>query len=435
MHLAKLQAFRQSAYDCLGQAHDALFELMDAVLLTPKAASLVQLSLCPVFRRQWPSIYAALQDGRPHRAELLQLYISHLPHQERVVLAGDHTAWPRPYARTLPERTYEHHVGAGMGGAPVTVGQGYSTLAWITEQEGSWALPLLHERISSAETPIGKAAEQLHQVCRHLNTRPLVLWDAEYGCAPFVLATAGIEADHLIRLRSNLCLWTAPPPYSGRGKPRTHGNQFKLNAAHTWPLAQQHQTIVDSQLGTVEISLWSQLHFRKAPAHPFTLLRVECLDSTSTRQIPKVLWLAWSGCSLPSLSQTWRLYLRRFTIDHWYRFAKQRLHWTLPQVVTRQRCEGWSDLMPLLTWQLWLARAVVADTPLPWQKSLTRLTPGRVAQSFAAILTQVSTPAQVPKLRGYSPGWPVGLVRTPRPFCPTVKKRYSKPQKSKSRSA
>ncbi|ELS34849.1 hypothetical protein Pse7429DRAFT_0038 [Pseudanabaena biceps PCC 7429] len=36
---------------------------------------------------------------------------------------------------------------------------------------------------------------------------------------------------------------------------------------------------------------------------------------------------------MPSLVQIWRLYLRRFAIDHWNRFAKQRLHWTLPHFV------------------------------------------------------------------------------------------------------
>ncbi|MEH2294195.1 hypothetical protein [Nostoc sp.] len=41
-----------------------------------------------------------------------------------------------------------------MGEKPITVGQGYSTIAWIPESEGSWALPLRHERITSAESPI-----------------------------------------------------------------------------------------------------------------------------------------------------------------------------------------------------------------------------------------------------------------------------------------
>jgi len=65
--LAKLKAFRQAAYNHLGKANDATFELTDAVLLTRNAYSLADLSLCPVFRRRWPSIYEALQDSRPQR--------------------------------------------------------------------------------------------------------------------------------------------------------------------------------------------------------------------------------------------------------------------------------------------------------------------------------------------------------------------------------
>jgi hypothetical protein len=51
-----------------------------------------------------------------------------------------------------------------------------------------------------------------------------------------------------------------------------------------------------------------------------------------------------------------------------YRFAKQRLHWTLPKFSTPEQSDRWSDLMPLITWQLWLARDIVRDNPLPWQK-------------------------------------------------------------------
>ena len=30
--------------------------------------------------------------------------------------------------------------------------------------------------------------------------------------------------------------------------------------------------------------------------------------------------------------------------------------------------------MPLMTWELWLARDIVSDNPLPWQKPTTKLT-------------------------------------------------------------
>jgi hypothetical protein len=51
--LAFLKAFRQAAYNHLGKARDATFELTDAVLLTRNAYSLADKSLCPVFRRRW----------------------------------------------------------------------------------------------------------------------------------------------------------------------------------------------------------------------------------------------------------------------------------------------------------------------------------------------------------------------------------------------
>jgi hypothetical protein len=125
----------------------------------------------------------------------------------------------------------------------------------------------------------------------------------------------------------------------------------------------------------------------------------------------------------------WQLYCRRFGVDHWFRFAKQRLHWTLPNLSTAKQAERWSDLMPLLSWQLWLARELVADYPLPWQKPQTQLTPGRVAQSMSALFTQVGTLAQVPKPRGKAPGWIKGQPRIPHVRAPIVKKRQSKRKK------
>jgi hypothetical protein len=69
-----------------------------------------------------------------------------------------------------------------------------------------------------------------------------------------------------------------------------------------------------------------------------------------------------AGCiSRKRRPEGWRLYFRRFALEHWYRFAKSSLGWTLPRLQTPAAAERWSDLMPLLTWQLWLARLAVKD--------------------------------------------------------------------------
>jgi hypothetical protein len=76
------------------------------------------------------------------------LYIEQLNPTEGIILAGDRTAWTRIDAQTLKDRTYEHQKQPMSGAKPVTLGQGYSTIAVIPETAGSWALPLLHQRNS-----------------------------------------------------------------------------------------------------------------------------------------------------------------------------------------------------------------------------------------------------------------------------------------------
>lgn len=432
MQFTKLIQFRQAAYRCLGKARDAQFELTDAVMLTAAARSFAELSLSPVFRRLWPSLYEAIQDGSPDRAGLLRLYAAQIPLLPRVLLAGDHTAWPRLSARTLRDRTVEHQPTKVVGNRPITVGQGYGTLVWLppTETATSWALPFLHERISSAETPIGKAISQLRRVTTLLPTRPISLWDAEYGNATFVNGSADIPADKIFRLRSNLCLWGHPPPYSGHGRPAVHGDRFKLKDSTTWGEPAEVLEVEDAQLGRVQIALWLDRHFRKSLRHPMVVIRIERPDARGTRREPKELWLAWVGEAPPPLADWWRLYLRRFAVDHWYRFAKQRLYWTLPHFGTPEQAERWSDLMPLITWELWLARSVVADKPLPWQKRQVNLTPGRVCQGMGGILVVIRTPTRVPKPRGKSPGWPTGQPRQRRERHTVVKKGQKRKKKA-----
>ncbi len=162
VHLNTLKTFRQTVYESgFGKTRDALFELGDAVLLTPRAKSFAEFSLQPSFRHGWPMLYETLQDGVIYHYSLLDLYASQIPRTERPVLAGDHTAWSRLHAHTLRERTVEHQPNAIPNAKPITVGQGYSTIAWLPDIPGSWALPSLHERIAPSENPIGKAVTQL----------------------------------------------------------------------------------------------------------------------------------------------------------------------------------------------------------------------------------------------------------------------------------
>ncbi|WP_334742835.1 hypothetical protein [Nostoc sp.] len=167
--------------------------------------------------------------------------------------------------------------------------------------------------------------------------------------------------------------------------------------------ADQFVEVKDPKLGLLRLRLWLNLHFQQSPKIKMHLIQVQRLNENSALK-SKPLWLAWVGLSMRQLSEFWRLYLQRFAVDHWYRFTKQRLHWTVPKLNIPQQCQSWSDLLPLITWQLWLARDIVTDNSLPWQQPQAKLTPGQVAQAMGGVLGVISTPAVVPKPRGKSPG-------------------------------
>ncbi len=160
-------------------------------------------------------------------------------------------------------------------------------------------------------------------VCKDLPTRPLSLWDAEYGCASFVKQTRDIAADKLMRSRSHRVLYGAPPPDKGIGRPRIHGNKFQLNDPTTWWSPNEVLDILDPKLGQLHIHLWHDLHFQQSANDFMHLIQVSRTDKVNGT-IRRPLWLVWVGEGIPQLHQIWRQYLRRFAIVHWYRFAKQR---------------------------------------------------------------------------------------------------------------
>ncbi|WP_338059009.1 transposase [Aphanizomenon flos-aquae] len=78
----------------------------------------------------------------------------------------------------------------------------------------------------------------------------------EYGCASFINQTSDIPADKLMRLRPNRVVYDAPPPYSGKGRPRSHGAKFKLNDSSTWWTPDETVEVNDPQMERLSIRLW-----------------------------------------------------------------------------------------------------------------------------------------------------------------------------------
>ncbi len=425
-HINKLIEFRQALYDngftCL---KDAQFELLDALLLSGPIRSFPELSLSPVFRRQWPSAYAAVEDGGQDSNWLGRYLCNQVPGAE--VFALDTTAWPRPSAPTLPDRQYVHSPTSAIGGSSTVVGHSYSMLSWIAQSRSSWALPVDIERISSTRNAVEVGVAQVEQFCQLRDGFDLIVGDGSYGNHRFLRPLRDQPCGLLVRLRRDRVLYGKPPPYNGRGRPNVHGERFAFKEPDTWTEPQQHSEFQDPQWGKVEIQYWSELHARQAHDTPFGVLRVQVhLDK---ERPPQALWLAWQGPAWPAY-KLWRCYQLRWPIESSIRWRKQQLRWTMPQFQSPEASDRWTMLVSLAQWMMYLARPVVEDNPLPWQKAQSDLTPGRVYQGLGAIFTQIGTPAGPPKTRGKSPGWPKGRPRDRPVRYPVVRKG---PKKSKSR--
>ena len=116
-HYRALKAFRQQVYGLFEKQGDALFELLDAVVQTPHAGSLAELSLAGACTRTWSSVYQALSRGCIKEAELRELCLQQLPPGRKCYhFAVDVMAVRRMRSATLKERVYCHGARREVGG-------------------------------------------------------------------------------------------------------------------------------------------------------------------------------------------------------------------------------------------------------------------------------------------------------------------------------
>ena len=136
----------------------------------------------------------------------------------------------------------------------------------------------------------------------------------------------------------------------------------------------------------------------------------------------------WSGPGEVDLDLCWRAYLRRFDIEHAFRFLKSTLGWTTPALRMPEQADRWTWLVVIAYTQLRLARGLVDDLRLPWEKPLdpSLLTPTRVRRGFHQLRHAIGTPTHAPKSVTPGPGRPKGTKKPPRT-------RYPIPRRDKRR--
>jgi hypothetical protein len=443
--LVRLGAFRDQLHACFPRRADALFELGDALLCAQAVPSLPHLSLEPAHRRGWGSAYAALAHGEVDAERLRDLLAGCLPPADPPVFAVDVTTWPRCDAECSPERGYYYHPSRHSAGQPIIAGWAFQWIAQLSFDRDSWTAPVDARRLHPLDDTDQTAAVQIRALLARLPAGrpvPLVVFDAGYDSAQLTLDLAEERVAVLVRLRSGRCFYADPPPRApgSTGRPRRHGAKFNCADPTTWPTPTATHLVVDDQYGTVTVAAWSGLH-PKQQRHPGhgtrgprpivrgTIIRVQVERVPARTRPPKVLWLWWSGPGSCDLDLAWRAYVRRFDLEHTIRFAKQTLGWITPRPRHPEQADRWTWLVLAAYTQLRLARDVVADRRLPWERPRPqpRLSPYRVRRGFPRLLCALGSPASAPKPSGRSPGRPKGRASEPTTRYPAIKKPRQKP--------
>ena len=267
---------------------------------------------------------------------------------------------------------------------------------------------------------------------------PMFVFDAGYDPIALTHELGDVAATIVVRIRDDRVFYTDPAPTEPGtiGRPRRHGHRFSCANPATWPAPDTELHTEDRRYGTVHIQAWSGLHPKLAgrgrwthhdapPIVTGTVIRVDVEHLPEpTARTKKTLWLWAAGPGPIDLDTCWRAYLRRFDIEHTFRFCKNTLGWTTPRLCTPDQADRWTWLITAAYTQLRLARPLVADQRLPWEKPAkpNKLTPVRVRRGFRRLAATLGTPANPPKPSKAGPGRPKGTRRGPRTRHPAIKK-------------
>lgn len=437
--LGELSRFRQEFYQSLTARADTLFEVTDAVLCGEgPVTSLAEVSLAGEHRRGHGALYDSVNQGRIDLGRFRNLVAcQQIPRCDdgRIVLAIDVSNWLRPDANSSPDRLFCHTYARGKGQAQVIPGWPYSFVAALEPGRTSWTALLDAQRLEPHDEDTAVAAAQLRAVVEriiaagHWRDGDPEIWivgDTGYDGPRLAFLLADLPVRVLVRVRSDRVMqFPAPPRASGqRGRPARHGAEFVFKDAATWPEPAHTTTTHTSCYGAAVARCWDRLHPRLThrgvwAAHDGPLpviegtvirLQVDHLPGDGHSK-PLWLWCSDTGITLTVMNRLWQVFLRRFDLEHTFRFCKQTLGWTRPRLRSPEAADRWSRLLVAVYTQLRLARGLVEDQPRPWQprtRDPRRLTPARVRRGFRNIRPTIGLPAGVPKPSRPGPGRPPG---------------------------
>ncbi len=315
--------WRSNLFQGLKARKETIIELLDALSSNQQARSVVELSLNPLFRRDYNSLYRGIKEFLPTKAdpnyakriETLFSAVSRTipPTSKHFNLFGiDTTPYPRPFAHTLADKTFIHYPNPIKGNKPINIGHSYSVVCALPEPIATdnvpWAIPLSGERVPSEDKGVSLGNQQLEKIWKTSSSSDklsVLVADSHYSQRNFI----GKQVEHkdvviITRVRSDRVFYRQFIPDQNQvktsGHPRWYGDKFDLKDDQTWHDPDEVDyisfTTKKGRQLTVTISGWKQMLMRgtkqyKMNNHPFTLLQIVVRDQQGN-SIWKPMWQA-----------------------------------------------------------------------------------------------------------------------------------------------
>jgi hypothetical protein len=302
------------------------------------------------------------------------------------------------------------------------VGWRYQLVVRLTLTEDSWVLPVMVDRVATDDDLVELTVAQIAAVCALDGATPespsLFLLDSGYPSArlTWLLRQHGIPADVLVRLAATQTFHTAPELRAAHplgGRPRRHGFSLALRTLELAPSAAVGAPL--DGFGQVWVRSWTRMHQRitgstrgfegvaPLPLVEGTVLVMHAAHlRPSRRRGSLALFYSGSRTDLLTLALT---YLRRFDVEHLFRFWKSTAAIRDFRPQQPESFTTWLRVHVAGYVQLFIARARVAHRPLPWEsRELPALTPGQVRRVVPAFLVHAWSPPGVPKPGHPGPG-------------------------------
>jgi hypothetical protein len=437
-------------------------DLIDALAATPSPDSIVKISLSDLFRRTYSSLTDVLsnlfrsdlktpiinEDRKKQTFKVTQLIAATCASQVKdhfALFAIDCTSNPRIFANKVDDRAIVHAPNHVYGQKPITVGHEYSVLVYlpasIEDQEKHWVVPLSTQRVSSDQSGPEVGLMQFKELVSHTvfkNHFCVGVADAAYSTRSWIIGISKLpHAVQIARMRGNRKLYRMPPVGSRtrRGRPQLYGEELLLQ--HPPPPDLEEITTTTTRTGEkreILLQRWNHVLMqgskdKRTHEHPFDILKVTVKDKKGKSVYKRPLWLMIGGSKRRTLcsKEAYNAYGRRYDIEHFFRFGKQRLGLVSSQTPETYHEENWHWISLLAYNMLYHTRTLSRTMKYPWEKKEVEILTSvkrasEVQRDYSRIIREIGTPAPVPKPRGKSPGRKLGQKGKKRSNRPVVLK-------------